>query len=95
MASIVMNFSEEQQPRALPFDQKTNEDISEGLNVELVDEKQRRYKSNWQRHVTKMNNNNRVPKIMLNCRPNGRRRLGRTLKRLLDETETGLSRYNW
>jgi len=28
---------------------------------------------------------------MLNYRPNGRRRLGRPLKRLLDEIETGLS----
>jgi len=28
---------------------------------------------------------------MLNYRPNGRRRLGRPLKRLLDEAETGLS----
>jgi hypothetical protein len=38
---------------------------------------------------------NRLPKIMLNYRPNGRRRrLGRPLKRLLDEAETGLSRPN-
>ena len=33
--------------------------------VEPVDEKLRRYKSNWLRHVRIMNNN-RVPKIMLN-----------------------------
>jgi hypothetical protein len=32
-----------------------------------------------------------IPKLMLNYRPNGRRRLGRPLKRLLDEAETGLS----
>jgi len=31
---------------------------------------------------------------MLNYRPNGRRLLGRTLKGLLDEEETGLSRAN-
>jgi len=30
-------------------------------------------------------NNNRMPKIMLNYRPNGRRRLGRPLKRISDE----------
>jgi hypothetical protein len=32
-----------------------------------------------------------MPKIMLNYWPNGRRRLGRPLKRLYDEAETGLS----
>jgi len=41
-----------------------------------------------------MEDNNRMPKIMLNCRPNGRRRLGRPWKRLLDEAEIGLSRPN-
>ena len=39
-------------------------------------------------------NNIRMPKEMLNCRPNGRRQLGRPLKRLLDEAETGLSKPN-
>jgi hypothetical protein len=34
-------------------------------------------------------------KIMLNCRWNGRRRLGSSLKRLLDEAEIGLSRSQW
>jgi hypothetical protein len=33
-------------------------------------------------------NNNGVPKIMLNYRPNGRRQLGRTFRTLLDEAET-------
>jgi hypothetical protein len=51
------------------------------------------YKSNWLRHVTGINKK-RMPKIMLNYRPNGRRRLGRPLRRLLDEAETGLSRPN-
>jgi hypothetical protein len=32
-----------------------------------------------------------MPKIMLNYRPDGHRRLGRTLKKLLDEAATGLS----
>ena len=65
----------------------------EKLKVEAADEKLRRYKSNWLRQLTRMNNN-RMTKIMLNYRPNGRRRLGRTLKRLLDEAETGLLRPN-
>jgi len=35
-------------------------------------------------------NENRMTKIMLNYRPNGRRQLGRPLKKLPDEAETGL-----
>jgi hypothetical protein len=57
--------------RVHPFHHKRNEEIQEDLRVEPVDEKLRRYKSNWL-HVTRMNN--RMPKIMLNYRPNGRRR---------------------
>jgi hypothetical protein len=34
------------------------------------------------------------PGIMLNYRPNGRRRLRRPWKRLIDEVETGLSKPN-
>jgi hypothetical protein len=75
------------------FDHKRIEEILEELKVKSVDEKQRRYKSNWLQHVTRKNNNC-MPKIMLNFRPNGRRRLGRTLKRLLDEAGTGLLRPN-
>ena len=56
--------------------------------------KLRRYQSNWLRNVKRMNS--RMPKTMLSYRPNGRRELGRPLKRLLDEAETGLSRpYSW
>ena len=61
--------------------------------VETVDVELRKYKSNRPRHVKRMNN--RMPIIMLNYRPNGWRRLGRLLERLLDEAETGLSRPNW
>jgi hypothetical protein len=50
------------------FDPKTNEDVLEELKVEPVDEKLRRYKSNWLHHVTR---GNRMPKIMLSYRPNG------------------------
>jgi hypothetical protein len=66
----------------------------EGLKVEPVDEKLRGYKSNWPRHVRRMNSN-RMAKIMWNCRRNGRRRLGRPLKRQLEEVETGLSKPDW
>jgi hypothetical protein len=76
------------------FDQKRNEGILDELKAEPVDEKLRRYKSNFLRRVTRMNSN-RMTKIMLNCRPNGRRRLGRPLKGLSGEAETGMSRANW
>jgi hypothetical protein len=66
------------------FDHKRNEEILEELKVDPVDKKLGRYKSNWLQHVARMNNN-RMPKIMLHCRPNGRRRLERPFKRLLDE----------
>ena len=72
------------------FDDKRNEEILEELKVEPVDKKLNRYKSNSLRHITRINNNG-MPKIMMNCRPVGRRRLGRPLNRLLDEAETGLS----
>ena len=59
--------------------------------IEPADDKLRRYKLNWLRHVTRKSND-RMPKIMLNYTPYGGRRLGRPLKKLLDETETGPSR---
>jgi hypothetical protein len=46
--------------------------------VEQVDEKHRRYKSNWPRHVRRMDNNR--AKNILNYRPNERRLLGRPSK---------------
>ena len=63
----------------------------EELKVELVDKTLRRYKSNWlQGHVTRMNG--RMPKIMLNCKPNGERHLGKILKRPLDEADIDQSK---
>jgi hypothetical protein len=69
-----------------------NKEILEELQVQPIDERLRTY-SHWLRHVTRMNNQ-KMPEIMLNFVPNGRRRLGRTLKRLSEEAETGLSRPN-
>jgi hypothetical protein len=66
---------------------KRNEEILEELKAEHVDEKLRRYKSNWLRQETRMNSK-WVPKIMLNYRPNGRKRLGKPSKRLLRKAET-------
>jgi hypothetical protein len=64
----------------------------EALKVEPVEGKLRRL-SDWLQHVKRMNSS-RIYKIMLKYRQNGRRRLGRTLKILLDEDETGLSRHD-
>jgi hypothetical protein len=74
------------------LDHKRNEAIFDEFILESVDEKRRRHKSNC-RHVTRVDNN-RMSKRMLSYRRSGRRRLGRTLKRLLDEAETGLTRPN-
>jgi len=63
------------------LDHKSNEEILEHLKVEPV-EKLRKYKSNWL-HVARVNN--RMPKIMLNYRPRGRRLIGRPLKTLVHE----------
>jgi adenine specific DNA methylase Mod len=53
------------------LDHKRNEEILEELKLEQVEEKPRRYKSNWLQHVTSMSN--RMSKIMLNYRQNGQR----------------------
>ena len=37
------------------FDNKRNAEILENLQVEPADEKLRKYKSNWLRHVKRMN----------------------------------------
>jgi hypothetical protein len=65
-----LHFSEQPLGNIL-HDHKQNEEILEDMKVESVDKKLRRYKSNWLQHVTRMNNNNRMPKIILNYRPNG------------------------
>jgi len=77
------------------FDNKRNKQILEELKVEPDDQKLRRYeyKSKWLRNITRMNSS-RMPEIVLNCRPIGRRRIGKTLKGLLHEVDTGLSRPN-
>ena len=62
---------------------RRNEGILEELKVEPVDQKLTRYKSNWLRHVTRTISN-RMPKIMLNYRTNGRRHLGRPLKQQIE-----------
>jgi hypothetical protein len=73
------------------FDHKKSKKILEELK-EQVDEKLKGQKSNWL-HVTRMNKN-RMPKIMQNCRPNGRRRGGRNIERLIEKAETRLASFD-
>jgi len=54
------------------LEHKRNLKILEKLKVKPVDEKLRRYKSNWLRLVTRMSSCE-MAKIMLNYRPNGRK----------------------
>jgi hypothetical protein len=54
--------------RVCLFYHKRNEEVLEELKVEPVDQNLRRYKLNWLRHVTRINN--RMSKTMLNIRPN-------------------------
>jgi hypothetical protein len=74
------------------FYHKRIEEVLEQLKIEPVNEKLGRYKSKWLRQVTRMNN--MIPKIMLNYRSNSGRRLGRSLKRPLDDAETDLFKPN-
>ena len=73
------------------FDHKRNEEILEELQIEPIDVEAKRIQIKLATTCSK-NEQNRTPRIMLYYRPNGRRRLGKLLKRLLDEAETGLSR---
>ena len=67
------------------FDYKRNGEILEEFKVEPVEEiilvkLVGTYKNNEQ---------HKDAKAVMNCRPHGRRRLGRPLKKLLDKAETG------
>jgi hypothetical protein len=66
----------------------------EEMKVEPADDKLRAYKSSWLLHATRMNSS-WMAKVMLNYGQNGGRRLGRPLKRILDEAKTGLLRPEW
>jgi len=78
----------------IPMDRRRTEEVWQKLKAEPGHKKLRTYKSNWLLNTHRMRSN-RMAKIVLNCRANGRRRLGRPLKRLVDEDETGLSGPDW
>jgi hypothetical protein len=64
-------------------DHKTNAQIAKELNVTPVLDKIQDYKRNWIQHVNRMPRN-RLPRLIKNYIPKGRRNQGGPLKRLLD-----------
>jgi hypothetical protein len=65
-------------------DGETNTDTAKGLNITAVLDKLQDCKRNWIQNINRMSRN-RLPRMMKNCTPKGRRNQGRPLKRLLDE----------
>jgi hypothetical protein len=64
-------------------DCKTNTQIAKELKVTSILDKLLEYKRNWIQHVNRMPRN-RLPRVMKDYSPTGRRNHGRPLKRLLD-----------
>jgi len=64
-------------------DYKINTEIAKELNINPVLDKIQEYKRNWLQHINRMPCN-RLPRILKNYRPTGRRNQGTPLKRLLD-----------
>ena len=64
-------------------DYKTNTQIAKGLKITPILDKLLEYKRNWIQHVYRMPHN-RLPRVMKQYSPTGRRNHGRPLKRLLD-----------
>jgi hypothetical protein len=69
------------------WDHRRNEEILKNLKVEQVSKCIQNYRANWKNHIERMDSN-RIPDNLLNCRPHGKRSLGRQVKRW-SETVTG------
>jgi hypothetical protein len=64
-------------------DCKTNTQIAKELKITQILDKLLEYKRKWIQHVNRMPRN-RLPRVMKQYCPTGRRNYGRPLKRLLD-----------
>ena len=64
-------------------DHKTNTEIAKELKITPILDKLQEYKRNWIYHVNRMPRS-RLPRVMKQYFPTGRRNHGRPLKRLLD-----------
>ena len=63
---------------------KTSSDIREQLGIFNISDKLTQYKINWREHIQRMDDN-RLPKKLLNYKPEGRRNIGRPLTRWEDD----------
>ncbi|KAJ4435991.1 hypothetical protein ANN_18615 [Periplaneta americana] len=70
------------------WNHKRNEDVMEELQLETVINHVKHYRNNWINHLHRMRRD-RIPKVMLHYRPNGKRSLGRPKKRRI-ENSTGV-----
>jgi len=64
-------------------DYKTNTQIAKEIKITPILDKLQEYKRNWIHHVNRMPRS-RLPRVMKQYSPTGRRNNGRPLKRLLD-----------
>jgi len=64
-------------------DHKTNTQIAKEFKITAILDKLQEYKRNWIHHVNRMPRN-RLPRVMKQYFPSGRRNNGRPLKRLVD-----------
>jgi hypothetical protein len=69
------------------WDHKRNEEILKNLKVEPIFKFIKNYRANWKEHIERMDSS-RILNNRLNCRPHGKRSLGRPLNRW-SETVTG------
>ncbi|KAJ4433601.1 hypothetical protein ANN_15911 [Periplaneta americana] len=67
------------------WDHKRNEDVMEELQLEPVITHVKHYRNNWINHLHRMLRD-RISKVMLHYRPNGKRSLGRPKKRWIENS---------
>ncbi|KAJ4444085.1 hypothetical protein ANN_05874 [Periplaneta americana] len=67
------------------WDHKRNEDVMEELQLEPVINHVKHYQNNRINHLHRMHRD-RIPKVMLHYRPNGKRSLGRPKKRWIENS---------
>jgi hypothetical protein len=59
---------------------RRNEDITEALQIIYINSRIKDYQIKWRQHLERMGQN-RIPKLLLNYKPRGRRNQGRPCRR--------------